>query len=95
MLVKGSNGASAYGTAKTTSYNGAAQYAATQNASNNINQLVNTQYDIKRTISEGYLKLNTVFPDSRLVGFINIKLQDADHILLNVPVNGKIYHFEL
>ena len=81
--------------ATTTSYNGAATYAAAQNGANNINNLVNQQYDIKQTISEGYLKLNTVFPNARLVGFVNIKKEDADHILINVPVNGKVYHFEL
>jgi len=80
---------------KTTSYDAGAQYAATQNAANNINGLVSQQYDIKQTISQGYLKINTVFPNSRLVGFVNIKYRKADHIFLNVPVNGKVYHFEL
>jgi hypothetical protein len=93
--ARSSSGAYAYGKANTTSYNGAAQYAATQNAANNIGQLANQQYNIRQTISEGYLKKNTIFPNSRIVGFINIKYQDADHILLNVPVNGKVYHFEL
>lgn len=78
----------------TSSYNGAAQYAATQNAANNVNQLVGQQYEIKRNISEGYLKLNTIFPNSRLIGFVNINFDSADKIYLNIPVNGKIYHFE-
>jgi hypothetical protein len=90
-----STGKSVHVNSSTTSYNGAAQYAAAQNAGNNISQLVNQQYDIRQTISEGYLKKNTIFPNSRIVGFINIKQQAADHILLNVPVNGKVYHFEL
>lgn len=90
-----STGKSAYVQASSTSYNGAAQYAAAQNASNNISQLANQQYDIKQSISEGYLKLNTIFPNSRLIGFVNIKYMDAEHIFLNVPVNGKVYHFEL
>jgi len=81
--------------ANSTSYNGANAYAASQNAANNMNQMINQQYDIKKNISDGYLKRNTVFPNSRIIGFVNIKLEDADHILLNVPVNGKVYHFEL
>ncbi len=93
--ARNSSGKSASVHATTTSYDGAAQYAATQNAANNLGQLANQQYDIKKTISEGYLKRNTVFQNSRIVGFINIKFSDADHILLNVPVNGKMYHFEL
>jgi hypothetical protein len=80
--------------ATTTSYNGAAQYAATQNAANNLNQMTGQQYDIKRSISEGYLKLNTIFPNSRIIGFVNITYDSADKIYLNIPVNGKVYHFE-
>jgi len=60
-----------------------------------MNNLVSQQYNIKQTISEGYLKINTLFPNTRLVGFVNIKKEDADHIILNIPVNGKVYHFEL
>jgi hypothetical protein len=90
-----SSGRSVSVQAKSSSYDGAAAYSAAQNASNNITQLVNQQYDIKKNISDGYLKRNTVFANSRLIGFVNIKLEAADHILINVPVNGKVYHFEL
>ena len=80
--------------ATTTSYNGAATYAATQNAANNLSQMAGQQYEIKRNISEGYLKLNTIFPNSRIIGFVNITFDSADKIYLNIPVNGKVYHFE-
>lgn len=93
--ARSSSGKSVSVQSTTTSYNGAATYAAAQNAVSNVNQLTNQQYDIKQTISEGYLKLNTIFPNSRLVGFVNIRREPADHIYLNVPVNGKVYHFEL
>lgn len=92
--VTSSSGRSVSIQASTTSYNGAAAYGASQNATNNMNQLASQQYNIRQSISEGYLKLNTIFPNSRLIGFINIKHKDADHIYLNVPVNGKVYHFE-
>ncbi len=95
VYAHNSSGKSASVHATSTSYDGAAAYAASQNAANNIGQLANQQFDIKKTISEGYLKRNTVFQNSRVVGFINIKYSDADHMLLNVPVNGKVYHFEL
>ncbi|MDB5116595.1 MAG: hypothetical protein JWQ79_2087 [Mucilaginibacter sp.] len=52
-----------------------------------MNQLAGQQYDIKQTISEGYLKKNSIFPNSRVVGFVNIKYEKADHILLNVLSN--------
>jgi len=95
LYAQNSSGKSVYAQATTTSYDGAAAAAASQNAANNMNTLANKQYEIKRTISDGYLKKNTIFPNSRLVGFVNIKLEKADQILLNVPVNGKVYHFEL
>jgi hypothetical protein len=90
-----STGKSAYIQANTTSYNGGMQFLANQIAASNINNLNSQQYNIKQTISEGYLKMNTILPNSRLVGFVNIKKEDADHIILNVPVNGKVYHFDL
>jgi hypothetical protein len=34
-----------------------------------------------------------VFPDSRVIGYISIKFEKADNILVNIPVNGKIYQF--
>jgi hypothetical protein len=92
--ARSSSGRSVGVVAKSTTYDGAAQYAATQNAVNNMNQLAQNQYEIRQNISEGYLKLNTIFPHSRLIGFINIKYKPSEHILVNVPVNGKVYHFE-
>jgi hypothetical protein len=93
--AQSSTGKSVTINATSSTYNGAAAYAASQNAANNMSQMANQQYNIKQNINEGYLKINTVFPNSRIIGFINIKHEDADHILLNVPVNGKVYHFEL
>jgi antitoxin component YwqK of YwqJK toxin-antitoxin module len=52
-------------------------------------------YIMKQNISEGYLKLNTMLPGTRLVGFVNVKYHRVDHFLLNVPVNGYVYQFEL
>jgi hypothetical protein len=95
VYAKSSSGKSVAVHATSTTYDAGAQLAATQNAANNMNQLSNQQYDIKQTISEGYLKKNTIFSNSRLVGFVNIKYEKADHILLNIPVNGRVYHFEL
>jgi hypothetical protein len=81
------------GSSTTVNYNGAAQYAANQNAANNINALSNQQYQIKSSIKQGYLKKNTIYPSTRLIGYINIKYDKATGILLNIPVNGKMYQF--
>jgi hypothetical protein len=83
----------ASGQSTTAAYNGANQYAATQNAQNNINNYNNSQYSIKQSIAQGYLKMNTVMPNSRLIGFVNVKYEKADGILINIPVNGKVYQY--
>jgi len=94
VKAKTSSGKTATLKAKTTSYDGAAASATAQQAGEDMNQLAGQQAAAKQTISEGYLKANTIFPNSQIVGFVNIKHQDADHIYLNIPVNGKVYHFE-
>lgn len=88
---------STYGTAttrsNTQSYNGAANYAAQQNARRNINNYQNQQYQIKSVLNEGYLKLNTIFNEQRIIGQINIKYKRADEIKVTIPVNGTNYDF--
>ncbi|MFP5080492.1 hypothetical protein [Pedobacter sp. JCM 36344] len=92
VAVNNSGGA-AIGASATQSYNGSAQYAANQNATNNINQYGNQQYNIRKSITQGYLKINTVFPSTRIIGYVNIKYQKADGLILNIPINGKVYQF--
>jgi len=82
------------GQSTTQSYNGANQYAANQTAANNVNNYNNQQYSIRQNISDGYLKMNTIMPNSRLIGFVNVKYENADAIVINIPVNGKIYQFQ-
>jgi hypothetical protein len=84
---------SAYGSSTTKSYNGAAAYAAQQNASNNISNYSNQQFQIKKTISEGYLKLNTISNQSEYVGFVNIVYKKAEGLRIDIPINGTIYNF--
>lgn len=92
-VVVNNSGGAAVGVSATQSYNGAAQYAANQNAANNINNYSNRQYNIKSSITQGYLKRNTIFPSSRVIGYVNIKYEKADGLILNIPINGKIYQF--
>lgn len=92
-VIANNSGDVVVGASATQNYNGAAQYAADQNASNNISQYRNQQYSIKRSIAQGYLKINTVFPSTRIIGYVNIKYQKANGIILNIPVNGKVYQF--
>jgi len=81
------------GQSTTQSYNGANQYAANQTAATNVNNYNNQQYSIRQNISQGYLKMNTIMPNSRLIGFVNVKYEKAGAMVINVPVNGKVYQF--
>lgn len=84
---------SAYGTSNTQKYDGAAAYAAQQNANRNVANYQNQQYQIKNTISEGYMKLNTIMNESEYVGYVNVVYTKADNLQLNIPINGTTYVF--
>ncbi len=84
---------SAYGTSSTQKYDGAAAYSAQQNANNNVANYQNQQYKIKSSISEGYMKLNTIMNESEYVGYVNIAYTKADNLQLYIPINGTTYLF--
>ncbi len=50
--------------------------------------------DMKR-IDEGYWRTNTILPHTSHMGFIAIKKMRADHLILDIPVNGIVCHFEI
>jgi len=77
----------------TQSYDGAANYAAQQNAQQNIANYQNQQYQIKSVLNEGYLKLNTLDNEQRMVGYVNVKYISADKVKITIPVNGVNYEF--
>lgn len=84
---------SAYGTSSTQKYDGAAAYAAQQNANRNISNFQNQQFEIRRNLSEGYMKLNTIMNGNEYVGFVNIVYSKVDKVRLNIPINNTIYTF--
>lgn len=92
-----SGSSSTYGSAttrsNTQSYDGAANYAAHQKAQQNINDYQNQQYQIRNVLNQGYLKLNTIDNEQRIVGQINIKYKSADKVQVTIPVNGVNYDF--
>jgi hypothetical protein len=76
---------STYGTSYSQSYDGAAAYAAQQNANRNTANYQNQQYKIKKTLSEGYLRLNTIPDETEYIGYINIKYKKVDHLQIDIP----------
>lgn len=86
--------ASIYGASTIQSYNGMAAYIAQQNAANNIRNHTINQYQIKQTLSDGYLKMHTVFNENEYVGYVNISyMQNVDWLTVNIPLNNSNYQF--
>ncbi len=83
----------AYSKSNTLSYNAGAAYDANQNASKNISNYQNQQYKIKKSLSDGYMKLNTIMNEDEYVGYVNIDYEKTDDLIIDIPLNGKVYHF--
>ncbi len=83
-----------YGRSTTESYNGAAAYAAQQNANAQTEKFISDQYLIKNKISEGYLKVNSLTNQTEIVGFVNVKFVKSDNIKVSFPLNGELFVFE-
>lgn len=76
---------STYSTTYSQSYDGAAAYAAQQNANRNVANYQYQQYSIKKSLSEGYLRLNTLSNETEYVGFINIPYKKVDNLEIVIP----------
>lgn len=95
MNATASSYSTIYGRSHTQSYNGAAAYAAQQNASNNTNTYLQQQYQIKAQINEGYAKTNTLQNQTQYAGYFNIKYKKSDNMVINIPINNTVYTFQL
>lgn len=80
-------------TTTTYNYDATANYYAQQNARNNLERFDNMQYEIKESINQGYLKSNTIFPDQRINGFINIEFKKTDYTFVSIEINKEYYNF--
>ena len=83
----------AYGRSITQSYNGAAAYAAQQNAYAQTNNFIANQFQIKSRLSEGYIKANTLSNQTEFMGYLNIKYLKTDNLIVEIPINGETYIF--
>lgn len=50
------------------------------------------RFELQR-INESYWRANTIFDMTEHCGFIGLKRRKADHIVLEIPVNGDVYTF--
>lgn len=81
-------------TINTTKFSNSAQYFANQNAKNNVNNLVSNFIEIQNAINEGYLKTNTIFPNSRINGFFTFDSKRSNYLKITVPLGKESFEFE-
>lgn len=81
-------------TINTTQFSNSAQYFANQNAKNNVNNLVSNFLEIQNAINEGYLKTNTIFPNSRINGFFSFDSKRSNYLKITVPLGKESFEFE-
>jgi len=74
-------------------YDATANYYARQNASSNVDKFINQQYQILESINQGYLKTNTIFPNQRLNGYVNIKYKKTDKLDIILSIKQEKYSF--
>jgi len=82
-----------YGRSVTNSYNGAAAYAAQQNAQNNMSKYSQQQYEIKKRIADGYAQTNTLFNQTEYSTYFNVKYEKIQNIQIYITINGQTYVF--
>jgi hypothetical protein len=81
-------------TINTSQFSNSAQYFANQNAKNNVNNLTRNFLEIQNAINEGYLKTNTIFPNSRINGYFSFDAKRSNYIRINVPIGKEMFEFE-
>ena len=77
-----------------TTYNYAAASAANMAATTQMMTLSKMMSDDKKTISQGYLKLTTVYPDEGIIGYMNIKYRKGVRMTINIPIEGQVFSFD-
>lgn len=83
-----------YGKLYTTSYNGLAQYAANQQARENIENFKNSQNIIRKRIRDGYVKKHTIPTATEYTGFFNVRYnRKITELSYTIVIDGEPYTF--
>ena len=82
-----------YGQSHTQSYDGAAAYAAQQQANANYSAFANKQEKIREQLNAGYIKNNTIRSGVEYSGFFNIKYKKIDHLKVEFMIDGISFPF--
>ena len=82
-----------YGRSNTVSYNGAAAYAAQQQANANVQAFMSDQYEVRQQLNEGYVKNNTIPNGVEYSGFFNIKYKKINFLEIEFLIDGISFPF--
>lgn len=74
-------------------YNHAAASAANMAATTQIMTLKDMMSEEKKTISQGYLKTNTIHPDEGILGYMNIKRKRGEAMTVYIMVSDDVFSF--
>lgn len=77
----------------TYNYDATANYYAQQNARNNVASFNREQYLIRESIDQGYLKANTIFPEQRINGYLNIVYRKGEMASVAIKLKNETYTF--
>lgn len=85
---------STYSTTYSRNYDGAAAYAAKQNANKNVVNHQAQQYLIKDTLSEGYSRISNIPNETEYIGYVNVQYErNIEGLEIVIPLNGTVYTF--
>lgn len=66
----------------------------TQNMMDDARQLEAKHLNELETVKDGYLKRHTLFKNSELIGYVNIKYRECDKLIVVVPINNESFTFD-
>ncbi len=84
-----------YGTSRTDTYNSSEAYWEKRQVYQDLANYSAQNYQIRQSLTDGYLKKNTIKNEQDYTGFCNIEHIKADIIIVRLTVAGEIFDFPL
>lgn len=81
------------GTSTTTTYDAGVAYQAQLVASQRIANFTESNFAVRQSRNEGYLKKTTVYPGESISGYFNIKRKKGESLVVTLNIAGIEYNF--
>ena len=82
------------GTSTTTTYDAAAAARARAESQNRMNELASHQAEQRKTIQQGYLKKNTIYPGQTVIGYVFVQRVAYETLAINLNINEALFAFD-